>query len=179
MVIKSFRFIFAIIFLSLLQSCPGVGEEVCNDIEASATVDDLITIYPLKAIYLQGEEVTYRLTIPSENNYFGNTLNLYQKTGVTNSWYIASSNFLFEGNSFAYLKGSKREGADNWHNVAYNSTTGNYELEIKVKLNKVGNYSIYCRDFIDFLGSSKCNKYTIATTIQGKNLDNFIQFKVQ
>lgn len=72
----------------MLQSCPSIGEEVCDDVAASAYIDDLITITPLKQIYNQGEEATYKITIPSENNYFGNTINLYQKTGVINAWYV-------------------------------------------------------------------------------------------
>lgn len=180
MAIRLFKIFFGILLISLLQSCPGgVGEEVCNDMEASAYIDDLITITPLKQVYSQGEEITYRLVIPSENNYFGSSVNLYQKTGVKDAWYIASSTFLFDGNPFSYAKGSARQGSANWHNATYNPANGNYELEIKVKLNKVGNYSLYCRDFIDFLGTPKCNRNTITTTIQGKNTDNFIEFKVQ
>jgi hypothetical protein len=57
--IKFFKIIFALILTSMLQSCPSIGEEV-----------------------------TYKITIPSENNYFGNTINLYQKTGVINAWYV-------------------------------------------------------------------------------------------
>ena len=169
---------FAALVLSMLQSCP-IGEEVCDDMGSSAYIGDLITITPLKSTYAQGEEVIYKLNVPSENNYFGNSLNLYQKTGVTNAWYIASSTFLFEGNTVAYLKGSKRDGADNWHNVTYNPSNGLYELQIKVKLNKTGNYSLYADDRVDFLGEDNCNKNFIYTNIQGKNANNSIEFTVQ
>ncbi|RYF13685.1 MAG: hypothetical protein EOO42_18515, partial [Flavobacteriales bacterium] len=140
--IRIFKLFFAVLVLSMLQSCPSIGEEVCDDIEVSAYVDDLITITPLKTVYNLGEEITYKLTIAAENNYFGNNINLYQKTGDANAWYTASSLYLFEGNQVTYIKGSARQGANNWHNVSYNSTNGNYELEIKVKLDKLGDYSI-------------------------------------
>ncbi len=176
---KYFKIFFAVLIISVLQSCPSIGEEVCDGKEASATIPDLITITPLKQIYNQGEEITYQLIIPSQNNYFGNPVNLYQKTGTTDGWYIASATQLFDGNNITYVKGSKRNGAENWHNVTYNPANGNYELEIKVKLNKAGNYSLFADDRIDFLGSDQCNRNFIYTNIQGKNADNKIVFKVQ
>lgn len=165
--------------ISVLQSCPDIGEEVCDNTEASANIPDLITITPLKQVYSLGEEITYQIIIPSENTYFGDPINVYQKTGASNGRYIASSTQLFNGNTVTYLKGSKSNGAENWHNVTYNSANGNYELEIRVKLNKTGNYSLFAEDRIDFLGSDQCNKNFIYTSIQGKNTDRKIEFTVQ
>ncbi|QFG52907.1 hypothetical protein [Chryseobacterium sp.] len=176
MATKFLKVFFAALILSMLQSCPGIEEE-CNDF--SVPVPDLITITPLKPTYNQGEEIIYKLTIPAQNDYFGSSINLYEKTGDTNSWYTASSTYLFDGNTVVYLKGSKRNGAENWHNVAYNSSNGNYELEIKVKLNKIGNYSMFAEDMIDFQGSPKCNRYGIKTNILGMNSDRRIEFTVQ
>lgn len=176
---KYLKIFFVVLLLSILQSCPEVGEEICDDKERSATIHDLITITPIKPIYNQGEEITYQLTIPSQNNYFGNPVNLYEKTGTANGWYIASATQLFEGNNITYMKGSKKNGAENWYNVTYNSANGNYELEIKVKLDKAGSYSLFADDRIDFIGSEKCNRNFIYTNIKGKNADNKIEFKVQ
>jgi hypothetical protein len=178
MAIKYFKIFFALLIVSVLQSCPSIGEEVCDSTEASANIPDLITIIPLKQTYSQGEEITYKLVIPSENNYFGNPVNLYQKTGVIQAWLIGNS-ALFNQNGVTYIKGSKRDGADNWFNVAYNASNGSYELEIKVKLNTVGNYSFITAERIDFLGSDKCNKNFIYTNIQGKNANQMIEFTVQ
>lgn len=175
---KYFKILFAVLIMSILQSCPDIGEEVCDGTEGSATIPDLITITPLKQVYNQGEEISYRLLIPSENNYFGNPINLHQKTGVTQAWLIGNS-ALFNQNSVTYIKGSKRDGADNWFNLVYNASNGLYELEIKVKLNTVGNYSFITAERIDFLGSDKCNRYFIYTNVKGKNTENKIEFKVQ
>lgn len=175
MATKFLKIFFATLVLSMLQSCPGIEEE-CNDF--SVPVPDLITITPLKPTYNQGEEIIYKLTIPAQNDYFGSSINLYEKTGVTHAWLLANS-ALFNDNNLTYIKGSKREGADNWFNVIYNPTNGLYELEIKVKLNKTGNYSIITAEYIDFLGNPKCNRNSIKTNIFGMNADQRIEFTVQ
>lgn len=176
---KFLKISLVLLILSILQSCPSIGEEVCDGIEASATIPDLITISPLKQIYNQGDEITYYLAIPSKNNYFGDPVDLYYKTKISNGWYIASTTQLFDSNNITYIKGSKKNGAENWYNITYNSANDYYELEIKVQLNKVGNYSLFADDRIDFLGSDKCNRNFIYTNIKGKNADNKIEFKVQ
>ena len=175
MATKFLKVFFVVLFISLLQSCPGLQEE-CND--SSVPVPDLITITPLKPTYNQGEEIIYKLTIPAENDYFGSSINLYEKTGVTHAWLLANS-ALFNGNNLTYIKGSKRDGADNWFNVIYNPANGLYELEIKIKLNKIGDYSIITAERVDFLGSPMCNRFFISTNILGKNADQRIEFTVQ
>ncbi len=81
--------VIAISFASLLlNGCnPSIiGEEDCDDIGRTAVVENLITITPLKPIYQQGEEIIYSLVIPSQNNYFGNPVDIFQQTNVINGW---------------------------------------------------------------------------------------------
>lgn len=179
MVTKLFKIFLFCSLLCFLQSCPKLGEEVCDDASKSAHVPDLVSVTPLKPVYNAGDEVIFKLNIPSENNYFSNApVNLYQKTGVSNGWYIASSTNLFDQNQVTYNKGSKKEGAVNWHNLKYNPANMMYELEIKVKLNRTGDYSIYIDDRVDFLGTPECNRYFIYTMYSG-NTNKRIEFKVQ
>lgn len=176
---KFLKIFFAFLLLSSLQSCPNIGEglENCNNVGCAHP--DLIKITPLKTTYSQGEVITYSITIPAENDYCGTTDNLYLKTGVTNAWLVASSYLPFSGNQVTYIKGSKRSGAENWFNVAYNPNTGNYEFEAKIKLNQTGNYSFISAEYVDFIGTPKCNKNSINTNIEGMNANGKIEFLVQ
>jgi len=164
----------------LLNSCnPSIfGEEDCNDIGRTAVVENLITITPLKTTYQQGEEIIYSLIIPSQNNYFGNPVDIYQQTNLAEGWYLGSSLALFNENILTYIKGSNKDVSKGWFNVRYNPQNQLYELEIKVKLNRVGNYQIITSDNIDFLGTPRCNRYSIRTKIMG-NVNNLINFTVE
>ena len=170
----------AISFASLLlNGCnPSIiGEEDCDDIGRIAVVENLITITPLKTTYQQGEEVIFKLDVPSQNSYFGNPVDIYQQTNLATGWLITNS-LLFDNNILVFTKGSRKEGASNWFNLNYNLQNQMYELEIKVKLNRVGNYQIITADAIDFLGTPRCNRYSIRTKIMG-HVDNVINFTVE
>jgi hypothetical protein len=77
----------------LLNSCnpSRIGEEDCDYIDRTAVVENLITITFLNPTYQQGEEVIYGLIIPSQNNYFGNSVDIYQQTNLATGWYLESS----------------------------------------------------------------------------------------
>jgi hypothetical protein len=85
---------------------------------------------------------------------------------------------LFNENILTYVKGSNRDLTKGWFNVHYNPQNQLYELEIKIKLNRVGNYQFFTSDRIDFLGTPMCNRYFIETKIMG-NVDNVINFTVE
>ena len=91
---------------------------------------------------------------------------------------MLSSDKLFIGNQLTFIKGFQGENS-NWMEVEYNSTTNFYELEIKIKLNKIGNYSIVSIDSYEFQGDDKCNIYILGSNIEGVNSDSNIVFTVQ
>lgn len=172
--------VIAITFASLLlNSCnPSIfGEEDCNGISRGAIKKDLITISPLNSIYQQGEEVIFKLDIPSQNNYYESPIDIYLQTNASNGR-LTTNSLLFDNNTLVFIKGSQNEGAPNWFNVHYNPQNQTYELEIMVKLNRVGNYQIFTSDEIDFTPNQRCNKVTLVTTIMG-NVDNVINFTVE
>lgn len=172
--------------LLLLCACPSTENQDCDDAGSQALVDNLITITPLKSIYQQGEEITVKCTIPSENNYFGGvTTNIFDETQdnegiITFSMY--SQNDLFTNNSIDYIKGASQNGNIGFFVIPYFESSKNYEFEIKISLNRVGNYKIPAitnTKKIDFQGSPYCNRFQIATGIQGYSNNGDIEFTVQ
>lgn len=159
---KILKFTGLFLLLATLTGCPG--EEDCYDYGAIARVDDLITLSPLQTVYNQGDVVTFKAIIPSTNAYFGEELNLFEKTDDFDARLQASYSNLFLGNNLFFISGSQGEHP-NWFNVDYNPNNDNYELEIKITLNKTGNYAINTNDYILFQGDSKCNRYRLDTNI--------------
>lgn len=178
MVTKLLKLTGLFLLLTTLTGCPG-GDDDCFDYGATARVDNLITLLPLQSVYNQGDIITLKIIIPTLNNYFGQELNLFEKTNDLNARLVTTSRYLFTDNQVTYLKGSMEAYNGGWSNIIYNNVTGEYELEIQVKLNRVGNYSFFTDDSIEFQGSSKCNRYRLDTNIAGWNTDGKIEFSVQ
>lgn len=65
----------------LLNACT----ENCDDMGATAWVEDLITLLPEKESYQQGEDVTLTFHVPSKNNYLGREADFYGDTGDASS----------------------------------------------------------------------------------------------
>lgn len=133
------KFLGLFLLLATLTACPG--EEECYDLGSTTRVNDLIKIIPFQTTYNAGDIIIIKCEIPSINNYIGEELNLFENTNDYQARLINTSRYLFDGNEVTYLKGSIEAYDGGWSNVIYNSLTGNYELEIQVKLNKVGSYS--------------------------------------
>lgn len=158
---KLLKFTSLFLLLTTLTGCPG--EEDCFDIGSTARVDDLLELTPLQTSYNQGDIITLKVEIPTTNNYFGETLNLFERTNDFEAQLTTSSN-LFANNQLAFIKGSQGNET-NWFNTPYNPENGKYELEIKITLNRLGNYSFITNDSFHFQGSSKCNRYRLDTNI--------------
>ena len=174
---KTFQCIGLILILLTLTACPD--EEPCTEGAAFARKIDLIQIIPLQTIYNEGDIITLKTRIPAQNNFFGNqVINLFEQTNDYSARLVLSSDKLFTGNQLTFIKGFQGENS-NWMEVEYNSTTNFYELEIKIKLNKIGNYSIVSIDRYEFQGDDKCNIYTLGSNIEGVNSDSNIVFTVQ
>lgn len=175
MVIRAVKYIFYIAMAATLMGCPG--NEDCNDIEAAARHDGLITLLPLQDHYTPGDVVTYKITIPSNNNFFYTTgLDLYDATEDSHAQLI-SSTALFEGNQLTFISGEQGQES-NWFNLIYNSTTDAYELEIRVKLNRTGNYIVPSGEYIWFQGRETCNRYRLDTSIAGADESYNVAFTV-
>lgn len=176
MVTKLLKITGLFLLLATLTGCPG--EEDCFDMGSTARVDDLIKIQPLQTTYNQGDFITFKTEIPAQNNYFGEPINLFVNTNDFEATLSTSYSYLFIGNELTFLKGSQGNEI-NWFNVTYNPSTSIYELEINIKLNKIGSYSLYTNDPIHFQGSTKCNRYRLDTNIEGWNSEGKIEFNVQ
>jgi len=154
-----------------LMGCPG-GDD-CNDLGRVNISPDLITITPLQTVYTQGDEIIFKVSIP---NLFDG-VNLLQETGDTSALLILGAEQLFINNDLIFIKGSQGNHS-NWFNMPYEATTDSYELEVKIVLNKIGQYSFFTDDYIEFIGNG-CNNYEIDTNIEGMNTNNKIEFEVQ
>lgn len=172
--------------LLILCACPSSRNEDCNDEGSQAWVDNLIKISPLKSTYQQGEEITIECSIPSENNFFGGvTRDIFNETNDANGRLTLASYLnkdLYTNNQISYLTGSLAENTMGWFNMTYNVSTKNYELHLKIKLNRVGSYKIGSSinsQYIDFQGTSYCNRMRINTGIQGGDTTGNIEFIVQ
>ena len=147
-----------------LTGCPEEAD--CNDAGGGISrKDDLILLTPLQTVYNAGDIVTFKISIPATNNYFfnGESINLLQETNDYEPLLITVDN-LFTGNQLTFVKGSQSEKV-NWFNLIYNNVNQLYELEIQIKLNKIGNYIIMSSESVEFQGSSKCNRFRLDTNI--------------
>ena len=177
MATKMIKFLGLFLLLTTLTGCPG-GDEDCFDYGSTTRVDDLASINPFQSTYNVGDIITYKINIPATNNYFGQELNLFEKTNDYNARAYINP-ILFTDNEVTYVKGSLEAHNGGWSNVSYNNENGNYELEISLKLLRSGQYSFISGEYLEFQGSSKCNRYIIDTNITGWNSEGKIEFSVQ
>lgn len=175
MAIKHLKITILLLLSAVLTGCPG--EEDCDDLQATASVPGLLTITPLQQNYNIGDEIIFKTTVPSSNSFFGNQINLIEATNDHSATLILTHDDLYLGNEIIFIKGSQDPGAPNWFNINYNSNSGNYELEIKIKLNRAGNYDMITSEYIEFQGEERCNRYRIDSSIEG-NEENIIAFTV-
>lgn len=154
--------LFIIPLFILFMACPG--HEDCNDLGSIAQVPRLITLLPAQETYNQGDQITFKLIVPAQNEYFGQDLNIFDLTNDYEASLTAGSDFIFQANTINFISGSQGEHS-NWFNLPYNPNTDNYELEIEIILNKVGTYLFYVEGSILFQGSDECNRIWIDTFI--------------
>jgi hypothetical protein len=164
----------ALILMLILTSCPGV--EDCNDLNSITRVDDLILLTPEQSTYSQGDVVTLSLTIPATNTYFGNERNLFLETGDDFARLALTFNQLFIDNQIDIIKGNQANSINRFY-MPYNPENDSYELEVKITLNRVGNYSFVTDDTIEIIGNG-CNRFIIDTNVLWSG-DAIIEFTVQ
>jgi hypothetical protein len=173
---KILKLLGCFLLLFTLTACPG--EEDCIDISSITRVDNLITITPLKPTYTAGETISFKLEIPSTNGYFGEQMDLFQKTGDLNGRLTTGYSNLFESNSLIFINGSQSNNS-NAFNVIFNPNSNIYQLEIKINLNKKGLYELHTDDYVVFQGSSNCNRFRLDTNIAGWDSEGVISFNVE
>ncbi len=176
--------IFLLPIIFLLYACPNEIESLdqCNLQNRIANVNGLSTITPLQSTYSIGDEVLFSLSVPSENNYFGNVLDIRQNIVNQTARLESGIDNLFNGNDVTVLKGVYYIINDNLYDreLVYNFENNSYELIVKVKFTKPGNYSLnVSNEKIFFIGNPICNAYIINTTVAGYNEDFIINFSVQ
>ena len=177
---KFIKIVGLFLLATALMGCPD--ENNCDDLNGSITrKDDLILLTPLQTVYNLGDIVTFKISIPATNNYFfnGESINLLQETNDYDPRLTVTYGNLFTGNQLIFIKGNLSTG-NNSFNLIYNNTNQNYELEIKIKLIKLGYYNIYTNDSVEFQGSTKCNRFFIDTNILHSETGlGIIEFTVQ
>ena len=130
--------------------------------------------------------INIKLTIPAQNNYFGGTpLNIYVLNRATFGELIFqtyASNDFFKGNLITIISGTLVEAPSLFY-FPLNFNTGNYEFEINVTLNRLGNYKLPSfkgtSDTIVFVGNDFCKRLILTTNKAGANADGNIEFVVQ
>lgn len=186
MVYRLLNFIKIFLFLILFISCIRKDEE-CFTITGVSTIDNLVIITPLQTTYNQGDVITVKMNIPSKNNYFtGTASDIFLQTQDLLGTFILRSSLgsnitLFTDNIVTYIKGNQDGEVTGKFNVPYNWQTDAYEFEVKVKLNRLGNYTLNggrSSDDITFVGSDKCNVIILYTNKLGVTLPNDFNFTV-
>lgn len=172
---KNISVVVAIVLTGFILGCDP-PREFCDDMATFARVPDLIILEPLQDTYNKGDVITLKTSIANISPYFAEpNVNLLEVTGLQNAL-LVSNNRLYEGNGLEFLTGSQGR-ISNWFNMPYNPETDRYEFELKMTLNRVGNYNFITAEFIDIIGED-CNRYRIETNIAGANADSRIEFEV-
>lgn len=186
MVIKRITILSLFLSLTLLSGCVPGAETDCNSGKGEAIVNNLVGLSPLQNVYNRGDVITVKVDIPSKNHFFGAAReDIFSETKANNAQLIISmfiANGLFQDNTIEYVKGSLAPDKGVVFNMPYNPVSDAYEFEIKVTLNRLGNYSLPAyenSDEIIFKGDGECNFYIIGTNKSGGNQDNKIEFTVQ
>lgn len=164
-----------LLLLATVMIVYGCPSESCNEIDFIAEQYDLVEIGPLQDQISQGTVITLSLEIPATNSYFGQQINLYDKTGDDTGTLIFTGPELFTGNDLNFIKGFVDRDISIF-GVTYNPITEVYELQIEITLNKLGIYRLDALHRIDFIGSN-CVGYSISTSTEGTLIED-ISFEV-
>ena len=171
------------LFLSALLGCiPTLDEADCFSPlnEGEVFQPNLASISPMNAIYNKNDTLTLNLVIPSENSYFGRSLDLFDQTNQTNVL-IGGLNIsgLISGNGVDIKRGSHSVlGNTTVANLLYYPATNTYEYIVEIILNQSGQYSIYGQEYqMAFVVDDRCS-YRLNTSLQGLESNPFFEFEV-
>ena len=168
-----------VLFLMLiLMSCPG-NETDCFDFGSIAEVPNLIQLTPAEqTTYTAGDEMVLKVSVPATNTYYGVEKNLYALTGDESAKLVLNFSQPFLDNQLIFIKGSQSDNP-NWFDVPYNTLTDMYELEVRVILNRLGDYSFIRLGSVHIQGDEYCNRFRLDTNVNWVTTNGKIEFTVQ
>ncbi|WP_310555839.1 hypothetical protein [Flavobacterium sp.] len=177
-------FLFVIIY-ALFTACIGEKDDANCKPLGETIQNDLILLSPLQVAYQQGDIINVKLTVPSQNTFFGGVpRNIFAETGATFGVCFLRMypiDGLFTGNTINLVSGVQVEAPGKYH-IPLNFNTGNYEFEANITLNRLGNYKLPSggnSDQINFIGANQCDFFVIGTSKAGSNANGNIEFVVQ
>ncbi|MEM9361202.1 MAG: hypothetical protein AAGA43_01150 [Bacteroidota bacterium] len=135
----------------------------------------LMELSQLEDTYSQGDILTLTAQVPSENTFFDRTVDLNLESGDNTALLMLLSDNIFIENNLDFKKGQQGQFA-NWFLLPFNPTTGMYELEVDVELQRIGAYSHFNSGTFEF-GSSDCPDFILNSRFAGVE-DQFIEFTV-
>lgn len=174
------RIIFLVIFCPYLLAiqCPDQECALIENWEQNSFVP-LLNITPIESSYNAGDVITLSATIPANNDFFEEEVNLLDasgnETGLLQLIAVEGQGDLFQGNEVTINKGIQGQFPV-WFEMPLNTATGNYELEVDVTLNRTGDYMMLTDGYVDF-GSSDCPDYRLNFLFVGIE-GQFLEFSV-
>lgn len=175
---KLFKIILTVSFFLILTACEPPYEP-CDGIQDTVKSQNLIKINSLQTVYNQGDIITIIVNIPSNNTLFGYPIHILNLT-QDYAGEVKFRNFetLLLNNQITAIKGSQEQNL-NYFRMLYNQDSSSYELELKIKLNRVGFYSFETLNLEEILFVGNCNNFLIRTNFEGANSLGKIEFTVQ
>ena len=163
--------------LFLLTACPS--ETFCDKNDTSTTIPDKIIIDPDKNKIRAGQTLKLTINIPAKVKLSENdSINIFEKLGVSASNKIFNISPLTEGNSFKILKGQLKNSAVL---LKYYEESNAYKFDCEITLNRKGNYKI-TGNFIQISFTEdreECKFLDITTNIKSSNKEGFYEFIVE
>ena len=161
-----------LLFMTQCDKGECIGQSILdfNDIPRIASLT------PLDTIFTQGSIINFSVTVPSTNTYFGDPVNMLEESGDSLASLVLYNDY-FEGNTYNFIKGSQQEGPfSEVFFMPYNADTQNYEFEMEITLDQVGDYSIPSQADIE-IGLGDCPDFFVTTFFEGVE-GNVIDFRV-
>lgn len=155
----------------ILMGCPG--EDFSCETQY-IRIENLAKIEPVQEVYHLGDTLIYSVAIPSHIENFngtGDTVNIFQETGITETLYGGFEVYKLEENTLEILAG--RLGTIQETTVAYvlyYPETNDYRFKARVVFNQTGNYTLSALNDTRLIFDSEnddCAEYEIKTSTQG------------
>lgn len=163
---------FSIFLVPLMMQCEDGRGGPCHTYTRYTIEDNLCELLPGKIKYDQGETVNFKFAVKSKLSMSGKQVDIYEETKLNSGLLLVNLSELFKGNTVIFLKGDKVD--DTRFKPVYNNATDSYELEISIKLNRVGIYSFESMATFRDLGENdfNCALINVTTNIKDNNLDD-------
>lgn len=173
MVTKFSKILLVAIAMTVTESCDP-PEQFCDDLAKNANIANLYSLQPIQEIYQKGDEIVFKMEIPSVNNFFGRQIDIYEET-MDEKPLVSGDDGLFLGNSIQFVKGEQGQYPNQFFMELENGT---YYLEFAVILKRTGDYFFYNSFRVVFIGNGECNYYDIETYILNSEGNVEVRFEV-